>query len=313
MYKKNNTKKEQALVSVIMNCFNGEKFLLEAISSVINQEYKNWELIFWDNLSTDKSKTILKNFKDSRIKYFCSKKFLNLGEARNNAIKSSKGDFIAFLDCDDIWLSGKLSSQVQLFNDHSIGIVICDTIFFSEKGYSNQYYKKNKPPQGFVFKNLLTNYYISLETVVIRRETLNQLDHWFDVNYNVIEELDLFLRISLNWKLAYVDKVLAKWRIHSESWTWTKKELFPKEKLHMLHKYIESFKDFEINFLNEINIFKQQIDFELALIEWQNNRSKKARTLIKKHRKSFKWFCLYYLTYLPFSSFEIIQKVRGRY
>ena len=63
---------QDKLVSIIMNCHNGEKFLSEAIKSILKQSYKNWELIFWDNCSTDNSSLILKSFKDSRIKYFRS-------------------------------------------------------------------------------------------------------------------------------------------------------------------------------------------------------------------------------------------------
>ena len=63
------------LVSIIMNCYNGQKYLREAVQSVINQTYKNWEIIFWDNQSKDKSSQILKSFKDKRIKYFKSKNF----------------------------------------------------------------------------------------------------------------------------------------------------------------------------------------------------------------------------------------------
>ncbi len=66
--------KKQPLVSIIMNCLNGEKYLSNAIDSVIKQTYKNWELIFWDNQSTDNSASILKRYKDKRIKYFYSKK-----------------------------------------------------------------------------------------------------------------------------------------------------------------------------------------------------------------------------------------------
>ena len=65
---KSNSKKP--LVSIIMNCYNGEKYLKQSIKSIINQTYKNWELIFWDNCSTDNSKKITKKFKDNRIYYF---------------------------------------------------------------------------------------------------------------------------------------------------------------------------------------------------------------------------------------------------
>ena len=97
-----------------MNCYNGEKYLRKSISSVIHQTYKNWELIFWDNMSLDNSKQILLNFKDKRIKYFKSKKFTSLYKARNMAIKKANGKFICFLDTDDWWSPDKLKEQINL-------------------------------------------------------------------------------------------------------------------------------------------------------------------------------------------------------
>ena len=73
------------LVSVIINCFNGEKFLNNCIKSILNQTYQNFEIVFWDNNSEDKSKEIVMNFGDNRIKYFSSKIHLTLGNARNVA------------------------------------------------------------------------------------------------------------------------------------------------------------------------------------------------------------------------------------
>ena len=70
--------KSKKLVSVIMNCYNGEKFLREAVQSVLNQKYKKWELIFWNNNSTDNSKKIFKSFKDKRLKYYFKKKKVSL-------------------------------------------------------------------------------------------------------------------------------------------------------------------------------------------------------------------------------------------
>ena len=90
-------------VSVIMNCRNGDKFLKKSINSIISQTYENWELIFFDNSSTDKSVEVVKNFSDKRIKIFKSKKFLKLYDARNLAISKAKGDFISFCDTDDWW------------------------------------------------------------------------------------------------------------------------------------------------------------------------------------------------------------------
>ena len=93
-------KKNKPLVSVIMNCRNGEKYLKQSIRSVVNQSYLRWELVF-DNQSSDNSKRILKSFKDRRLKYFKSKKYLKLYNARNLAIKKANGKYICFLDTDD--------------------------------------------------------------------------------------------------------------------------------------------------------------------------------------------------------------------
>ena len=75
------------LITIILNCYNGEKYLNDALRSILKQSYKNWELIFWDNKSTDKSKKIFKSFKDKRLRYFYSNKHTSLYEAKNLAIK----------------------------------------------------------------------------------------------------------------------------------------------------------------------------------------------------------------------------------
>ena len=107
----------QPLVSVIMNCYNGEAYLYESIKSVLFQTYANWELIFWDNRSDDKSAEIFKSYNDKRFKYYYAPQHTLLSEARNEAIKKSSGEFIAFLDTDDLWEKDKLELQVPLFKD----------------------------------------------------------------------------------------------------------------------------------------------------------------------------------------------------
>ena len=107
--------KSNYLVSIIMTCYNGESFLKDAVKSIINQTYFNWELIFYDNNSTDKSAEIIKNFQDKRIKYFKSDKLVNLGTIRKIAFSKCQGDFISFLDVDDYWSKFKLQMQIEKF------------------------------------------------------------------------------------------------------------------------------------------------------------------------------------------------------
>ena len=94
---------DNPLVSIIINCFNGEKYLREALTSILNQSYKNWEVIFWDNQSSDNSKKIFNSFQNERFKYFYADKHTTLYKARNLAINKTNGELLAFIDTDDIW------------------------------------------------------------------------------------------------------------------------------------------------------------------------------------------------------------------
>ena len=106
-------------VTIIMNCFNGSKYLKQSIQSVVSQSHKNWELIFWDNMSIDDSRKIFDSFKDHRLKYFKAKEHTVLYKARNLALEKASGDFICFLDTDDYWKSNKIEKQLKKFKTDS--------------------------------------------------------------------------------------------------------------------------------------------------------------------------------------------------
>ena len=133
---------DSALVSILMNCYNCERYLEEAVQSVLNQTYQNWELILWDNQSKDSSSKVYKKFNDTRLKYFFSDKHTDLGGARAKAFKYLKGDYVAVLDSDDLWFPDKLEKQLKLFSNPEVGIVISDTLFF-DKNNERPLYGKN--------------------------------------------------------------------------------------------------------------------------------------------------------------------------
>ena len=101
---------KQELVSVIINSFNGAKFLEKSINSVLNQTYQNFEIIFWDNASSDETKQKIKNFSDSRLKPIFSTSFKRLYDAKHQAILNSNGKYLAFLDVDDWWNEEKVQT-----------------------------------------------------------------------------------------------------------------------------------------------------------------------------------------------------------
>ena len=102
--------------SIIVNCLNGEQFLKRSLNSIFNQTYEDWEVIFFDNNSSDSSADIAKSY-GSKIKYYKANETHSLGKARDVAVDLAKGKFIAYLDVDDLWQKNKLEIQRSLFND----------------------------------------------------------------------------------------------------------------------------------------------------------------------------------------------------
>lgn len=205
------------LISIIMNCYNGEQYLGQAIESVINQTYKNWELIFWDNLSEDNSIKIFKKYKDNRLKLFSANKHTLLYEARNLAFKKTSGDFIAFLDTDDFWLSDKLERQIPLFQDKDVGLVYGN--YWSYKKDSlikKKLISKKKLPLGHITPQLLKDNKVGLVTIMLRKSFLNKMNNIFDVKYNLLADFKFVIDFSLKHKFGCVQEPVAVYRNHSE-------------------------------------------------------------------------------------------------
>lgn len=298
---------DQPLVSVIMNCFNGERYLSEAIESVLNQTYKNIEIIFWDNLSTDKSPVIIKQYDDIRIKYFRGLEHVSLGEARNLAIHQSRGDYIAFLDSDDIWLSEKLEKQLPLFSNPKVGLVYSDCIQFNNSGMERRIYGGKKQPTGNCFSILLREYYLSIPTVIIRREVFDQVPEWFDNQFNLVEEADFFIRIARSWELNMHVDALAKYRIHSLSYSKIKEDEFHKERLLQLIKYRRIFAEFRSIYEDMFiaNIFLKKAIFELK----HNNKTEVRELLTPYIFNNYKTLIIYLASFLPYKLIYFFQNL----
>ncbi len=209
---------KEPLVSIIINCFNGEKYLREAIDSVISQTYKNWEVIFWDNQSTDRSARIFKNYKDERLKYFYAPFHSKiLYEAKNFALKKTKGEFIAFLDVDDWWTPNKLKEQIPLFNDLDVGLVYGNLFLIFEKNKKKKIYRKKNLPKGMILNELLGDYLIGSPTYVIRKKAIESLEYPFDNKFHIIGDFDLNTRLASKWKLDCIQQPVAFVRVHGEN------------------------------------------------------------------------------------------------
>ena len=297
-------------VSIIMNCLSGDKYLKQALDSVFEQTYDNWEVIFWDNASTDRSAMIAKSYGD-KVKNYSSQTTRLLSTVRNLAIKESGADFIAFLDCDDIWLPRKLEKQMPIFEkDPRVALVFSDMFVFDNRRDIYQYFKKNKPPRGMVFRELLANYFIGMASVVIRK-TVIQEHEWFDERFNNIEDMDLFLRIAYSFKLDYVDTPLVRWRFHKGNRTNMDFGLFAEEWELLLRKLIGLYPNFQKDYSREIEKYTSKTMRLKILSEWLNHHPAQARKLLKVSGfGNVLRLSLFCLTFFPVSVFYFLGKLR---
>ena len=249
---------KQPLVSVIINCYNGEKYLHEAIDSVIAQTYKNWEIVFWDNCSTDKSREIFKSYNDSRLKYYRATSHSSvLYEARNYALEKVEGEFIAFLDVDDWWISDKLEKQIPLFSDSNVGLVYGNLWRVFEKKNRKEIYRKKRLPTGMILDELLNDYVIGSPTYVIRKKTLKNLKYNFNKKFHIIGDFDLNVRLAAECKIDCIQIPIAYARIHGRNESLLNKSLeivemknwYEEMKKNPLYSSLKGFEKFKKNFL----------------------------------------------------------------
>ena len=203
-------------VSINLCCYNSEKYLRETLESIAAQTYTDWELVVINDGSTDSTESIVSEFRDRKypvIYHYQENK--GLGVSRNEALRLSRGDYIAFIDHDDIWMPEKLELQLNALNkDPIIPLVYTDGYFINDQGmHIEKFFDKMKPFRGQVFKKLLLETPIALSSVVVNKSVFNDIGY-FNPSFSISEEYDLFLRLTLKYDIDYIEKPLVKYRLH---------------------------------------------------------------------------------------------------
>lgn len=201
------------IVSVIIPTFNYGKFIGEAIRSVFDQTLKDFEIVVVDDGSTDNTKEIVESF-GAKVRYFHQPQ-QGPASARNKGIRESRGEFVAFLDADDIWLPTKLEKQVNLFaRNPRLGMVLTDNFLFDEAGIYRDYVnKKGYLLEGDIVANIFINSGVVTPTVMVRREVFNKVG-LFEENLYIAEDDNMWIRIAVEYEVDIVDESLAKIRDH---------------------------------------------------------------------------------------------------
>lgn len=301
---------EDPIVSVIINCLNGERFLADAVESAIGQTFDNWEVIIWDNASTDNTSEIAKQYSHNpKIKYFRGDTTIPLSSARNHAFRQSKGRYIAILDCDDVWLAEKLERQVALFEkDDDVGLVYCDSSMFDDQGDRCRLFQTATPRRGRVFGELLSGNFIFTSTMMIRRTSLQSLDCIFDESYTRVQDYELSLRLAYKFKFDYVDQPLCRWRMYQEDPNWVKwkNSLIPRvvEVQDCVDKLVRKHPDIECLYKDQLNDLYKSLDYGFAINAWADDNVQQARRYLKGHLSDKKFLLVYLFTfYLKYNQF----------
>tara|TARA_B100001175_G_C19503336_1_gene639447 strand:+ start:186 stop:1121 length:936 start_codon:yes stop_codon:yes gene_type:complete len=307
---------EKPLVSVIMNCHNGDRFLKEAIDSIYNQFYQNWEIIFWDNVSTDTSSSIVALY-DHRIKYFLADKKTSLGEARNLALDKVNGKYICFLDCDDIYLPNKLEKQVTMMEENNYPLAYGSALIIDENNNKiRKFVAKNN--SGFNFKNLLNYYEINMQSVILRKTYLDDKGLNFQTNFQYNPDYNLFMQISAENEIGVEKECIVKYRVLDNSLSSTTLNLVGPEVRLTLKGLLKSYPYIETKFKKEFNQAYGKSIYYDSIAAIHVNDFRKARKLLSKLISStpasslgLKYLGLFIILLLPLPS-KLVLKFLNR-
>lgn len=258
-------------VSVLMPNYNGEKYLAEAIESVLNQSYTNFEFIIIDDCSSDNSWSIIQDYaaSDERIRPFRNKKNLNVVKTRNKAFRkaSSKSKYFAIFDSDDICLKDRLEKQVNfLEKNEKYGVVGSHTIIIDENANKiglRKYPLNNKEVQSKIIRYSP----LAQPATMIRKKVLEDVGY-YNEDFVRVQDYELWFRIAKKYAIGNVDKALLKYRVSLEQGKNKHLKLTLKNTLIVQKKYLFTKKYFSLGGL--LNFLLQHILFLLPnkLILW---------------------------------------------
>lgn len=256
-------------VSVNLCCYNSEKYLRDTLDSIINQVYKDWELVVINDGSIDSTEAIVKEYIDAGypiIYHYQLNK--GLSYSRNKALELSRGDYIAFIDHDDVWYADKLLRQVTAMSSGNYALCYGGVVHINEDG--REIGKRvQQSRSGCLLGQLLTHYDAQVTTVMLSKDVLKNNNFRFDEGLITSEDYCLFMQIAVNNQIVVLSGVSAKYRIHDESLT-----------NKSIAKWAEEW-DYTLNLIKENNI---------GIDKLYQSEFMKAEAHVRYHRAKYLFF-----------------------
>ena len=288
------------LVSVILNCLNGEKFLKRSIESVLNQTFDIYEIVFIDNGSSDLSGEIAREY-GPKISYYRNETTTTLGQARNQGIMLAKGDLIAFIDADDKWKPDKVEKQIRLF-ENGASFVFSNAEMSGGQGKDFILFDYAPPEIGNVFNSLLEKDFITTSSVMFKKDIYINSNEKYNNNLTIECDRDLFIRFTGGCKVEYTEEVLVTRYLHNSSTSVRHNAASIKELLYLeesIHNFSSNRTDYDAS---SLGVFNSRLNILKGRHYWQLGDLKNARaSFLKSNGK--KGYLMFILTYIyPFKS-----------
>jgi glycosyltransferase involved in cell wall biosynthesis len=229
--------------SIIMNVYNGERYLAEAIDSARAQTESDWELILWDDGSTDGSARLCADYRerDPRIRYFLAEDRGGIGRSRELAIRQARGAWLAFLDQDDLWTADKLAAQRRLIEADAsgrLGLVYGRTETFDAAGRRrdfDRWHEFSALPEGDIFRELVRKpSFIALSSALLRKSAVDALGG-IPEQVRYCPDFYLFLMVARDWRAACLQQVCCRYRLHDSNMSGTYRIQINEEILHIIN------------------------------------------------------------------------------
>jgi glycosyltransferase involved in cell wall biosynthesis len=204
---------ENPKISVVMSVYNGEKYLREAIESILNQTFKDFEFVIVDDRSTDKTSEIINEYfqKDNRIKVIKNDRNMGLTRSLNKAINQSSGNYIARMDADDIAIKERLEKQVD-FMERNPDVVLLGTAFYEIDEYGKELSRKFFPTTDRDIRKILIKYNPFCHASVVMRHSAFDKIGLYDESILKTQDYDLWFRLASVGKVANLSEILMKRR-----------------------------------------------------------------------------------------------------
>ena len=249
-------------ISVVLPVYNGEKYLKQAVDSILNQTFKDWELIIIDDCSTDNTLELAMEYQnyDERIKVFHNEKNRKLPGSLNKGFEFAKGNFLTWTSDDNIYELDAFDTMYQFIKNNNCGLVYCDMSIIDENNTIIGYQKKEK--NSLYFNNCIGACFLYSKEVLKEVGTYNE-------NLFLVEDYEYWLRISEKYNIKRIPRVLYKYRIHSKSLTGTRLMDIKKALYKMRIQYLDFI-------LSRIQYdYKNKLFVEMFLYEKDNKLIKK--------------------------------------